>query len=76
MLSGSQFGFLKNWSTSFALMKLTEEITTKHNCFSFVCLFLIFKKELDTIDHKILISKLYFSGVMGRGFKLCTKLFR
>lgn len=66
LISESQFGFRSNRSTSLALMKITEEITTaiEKNKYT-IGVFIDLKKAFDTIDHKILISKLQTYGLRG-----------
>lgn len=66
ILSNSQYGFRPNHSTATAIMELTEEITNaidkKHYL---VSIFVALQKAFDTLDHKILLHKLYKYGIRG-----------
>lgn len=66
ILSNSQYGFRPNHSTATAIMELTEEITNaidkKHYL---VSIFVDLQKAFDTLDHKILLHKLYKYGIRG-----------
>ena len=67
ILSEHQYGFRESRSTSLALMELVEDLTTsldsrKHT----IGVFMDLKKAFDTIDHKILLSKLYHYGLRGK----------
>ena len=61
-----QFGFRQNYSTSYALIHLTETIKetldqSKYGCGIFVGL----QKASDTVDHNILLGKLKHYGIRG-----------
>ena len=59
-------GFKKKNSTSMAIFKLVEEITTAmDNSMSTVAVFIDLKKAFDTIDHNILLNKLEHYGIIG-----------
>jgi hypothetical protein len=61
-----QFGFRKNHSTTLALIEITDNILQdleKGKCSAGI--FIDFKKAFDTVDHKILISKLEHYGIRG-----------
>jgi hypothetical protein len=65
-----QYGFRNNHSTSLALMDLMEEITTSlDRKQTTVGVLIDLKKAFDTIDHGILIKKLYIYGVRGIALK-------
>uniref|UniRef100_A0A672G3Z8 Reverse transcriptase domain-containing protein n=1 Tax=Salarias fasciatus TaxID=181472 RepID=A0A672G3Z8_SALFA len=66
ILSPSQYGFRANHSTATALMELTEEITNAMDNKQFlVSIFVDLQKAFDTLDHEILLQKLYKYGIRG-----------
>ena len=66
LLYGRQFGFRSGHSTSHALISLVEHIKMQLDSQNFACgIFVDLQKAFDTVDHKILLSKLYFYGFRG-----------
>jgi len=66
LLYDMQFGFRPNYSTEYALIKLLDNITQALDAKQKVCSIIIdFKKAFDTVDHNILLSKLYHYGFRG-----------
>ena len=62
----NQFGFRNNHSTFMALIILVEnlvDVLDNGNCA--VGIFLDFQKAFDTVDHGILLDKLYCYGIQG-----------
>jgi Reverse transcriptase (RNA-dependent DNA polymerase) len=67
LLFENQFGFRKHHSTELALIKLLDTITLALNSKKHVCSIVIdLKKAFDTVDHGILLSKLYNFGFRGQ----------
>lgn len=62
----NQFGFGKGYSTTHALIQLTENIRNAldHNQYA-AAVFIDLQKAFDTVEHKILIKKLFNYGVRG-----------
>ena len=66
ILYKSQYCFRKQMSTSLAIIVLVEETTNSlDNHESTVGVFIDLKKAFDTVDHGILIEKLYHYGIRG-----------
>nr|CAB3263137.1 uncharacterized protein LOC104265527 [Phallusia mammillata] len=64
--SNSQFGFRKQHSTSHVTTKLIAEVTENLNNKNHTLgIFLDLSKAFDTIDHKIMLKKLYACGIRG-----------
>ena len=61
-----QFGFRQDYSTNLATINILEDINT---CLDegkwSISLFLDFKKAFDTVNHEILLHKLYHYGIRG-----------
>ena len=76
ILYKSQYGFRKQMSTLLAIIGLVEEITTSlDNHEATVGVFIELKKAFDTVDHSILIEKLYHYGIRGTANKwICSYL--
>ena len=71
ILTDSQFGFRKGYSTEIALSytidRITSELDNKNNV---IGIFLDFKKTFDTVNHDILLRKLSHYGVRGNANQL------
>ena len=61
-----QFGFREKHSTEHAIMQLTDQINCsfEKNLYT-LGIFIDFSKAVDTVDHKMLITKLENYGVIG-----------
>jgi hypothetical protein len=71
ILSNNQYGFRKSRDTQQATLKLIYSvIPALERNETAACVFLDFSKAFDTVDHKLLLTKLYRYGVRDRALNL------
>ena len=64
MIYKHQYGFQKTKSTSLAILDLISKVLQSFEESTFLCcIFFDFAKAVDTINHKILLSKLCHYGI-------------
>jgi len=70
ILNDCQFGFRSNRSTSMAVLEMTDKINeaTENNQFS-IGVFVDLSKAFDTLNHNILLNKLYYYGIRGVSYE-------
>jgi hypothetical protein len=73
ILHDNQYGFRKNHSTDLALLDIYNKISSAlSNKEHSIGIFLDLSKAFDTIDHSILVSKLYHYGIRGLPLSLLS----
>ena len=74
ILSSQQYGFIPNRSMETAALELMDRnITAMNDQLTPINIYLDISKAFDSIDHKILASKLKYYGIQGMALNLLKK---
>ena len=66
LLFNFQFGFRKGYSTEYAIVETVEKLKSAVDDQKITCsISLVFSKAFDTVNHHILLEKLYKYGIRG-----------